>query len=104
MSRFPVRYGYMNARSAIQTDNLDEVTRNRLWNRVSELLPTGYQILAWPYPTIWHEHYGLAKEHWPDDSDDAVKELGESFAADRFFEIFDILELLVEIFLGKHGG
>lgn len=102
MKRFSERYGYKKAREMIQVENLDEVTRERLWNVISVPLPIrdqqGYphrsMKLSLIYENIWRDVFQIADFRWPRYDSVARKELFEMFSTAAFHELFDIVEYM----------
>lgn len=64
MKTFSQRMGFAKFRTAIQTDDLDEPTRNALWNIVGPFFRR-YANKCSVYTDIWTELYHNTSDTWP---------------------------------------
>lgn len=113
---FSERYGYRSVREAIQRERLDNGTRNRLWSRISRLMPIRRDMIGLGgfgrasgeeplYPPrlrkfivrYYDEYLEKPTDEIPDYSS-LVGNLRESVLKGEWYQVFDIIEYLIRYY------
>ena len=101
--RFSERQGYRSARSAIQTDGIDDALRNSLWNVIQTVVWDSHESHSGYTYTTHSNLYGFIKAYWRDffkvPMDTIPEYIGKTIDAVRkaFFEfewydVYDFIE------------
>jgi hypothetical protein len=110
MTKFSQRYGYVPVRSALQTGDIDDALRSRLWNLVRDMfLPN---VPSWAgtgnsdHLPILHVRFffaNLTEEYFKTAIDgigtsyfDEVKKFREYFFRCPWYEVYDVIEFLTD--------
>ena len=92
--RFSEKYGYSEPRHSIQVEELDETTRNRLWNVFWNVRFQIGEDFSTFYGNLWHEHFGIPVDSMENKND--VEELRTVFMGGEWYELIDLLEYISE--------
>jgi hypothetical protein len=106
----PKRMGLNNQRNTIKASGRDMHLKNTLWNLVSEKLfeketpysPTGAGVpsaeLTSLLRLLWHRLFRNPVDTIPDRAHETVKALRSYFYDAPWFEVWDIIEFLIEYY------
>jgi len=90
--RFSEKYGYSEPRQSIQVEELEDTTRNRLWNVFwNKRHVVGGGSAAY-YEDIWHDHFGNPVDEMGNKKE--VQELKEVFMSGEWYELIDLIEFV----------
>jgi AbiJ N-terminal domain 4 len=108
--KFSERYGYVPVRSALQTGDIDNALRNRLWNLVREMflpdvppyagtgnndyLPT--HRLTFFFEHLFEDYFKRAVDEIGTSYFNEVKKLREYFFGCPWYEVYDLIEFLAD--------
>lgn len=114
MTKFSQRYGHVPVRSALQTGEIDDGLRNRLWN----LIRGSFFGMAPPFrgaagdflyattdadsvfKNIWHNYLKRTVESIGNSYFDALNSVKTYFVTCQWYEVYDFVEFLSETTVG----
>lgn len=98
--RFSERMGYAKPRLEMQIDSMDEILRNRIWNQIDFYIfkPYYYDEQIKNCKIIWTEFFKRNIYDFNSMSYEPVKELLELYKDFEWFEVYDLIEFLIEFF------
>jgi hypothetical protein len=106
MMKFSERHGYVPVRSVLQTKDIDDGLRNRLWNLICSKFfhsAPGYtnvvaDILSYQpdahqmFKRLWNDHFKWRTDTIGDSYFVALKTLREHFIQCQWYEVYDLFE------------
>jgi hypothetical protein len=103
--KFSQRVGRTPVRTVFQTDSMDTALRNRLWNVLyaAVLAPHVYMLALSDTPlrvlfaTLWDTIFQRPIDTIPETPSDAINKLREMFYSANWFEVYDILEHVLQM-------
>lgn len=112
--RFSERQGYRSARSAIQTEGMDDALRNALWNAFQRVIWDSEESYRnQPYTSTsnlydllrayWGDFFRLPIDRLPEYTSKAIEALRKYFFEAEWFDIYDLIEFTATR-LGKSRG
>jgi AbiJ N-terminal domain 4 len=105
---FSERYGHTPVRSVLQTDNIDDALRNKLWNVISSTLfvPDEYTVAAHNdylpryspiygrFINLWHNYFKMATDTIGSSYEAALRKLRGYFFKTEWHSVYDVTEFL----------
>jgi hypothetical protein len=108
--KFSERYGHVPVRSVLQTDNIDDGLRNKLWNVISTTLyiPDETTTNVWGdylprydpihdrFINLWHSYFKMATDTIGTSYYEALKKFRGYFFKLEWHSVYDLAEFLAE--------
>jgi AbiJ-like protein len=106
--RFSERYGHVPVRSVLQTDNIDDGLRNKLWNVISKtfFVPDEYTVathgdylprydpMHGRFTNLWHSYFKMATDTIGPSYNGAIAKLRGYFFKGDWHSVYDMTEFL----------
>jgi hypothetical protein len=104
--RFSEREGIKTARTALQTDSVDESLRNSLWNMLHKFviepsLVEEYNHLAYIHQFkhyLWAHHYQCRLDQAPENASEYFRYAEQRIFLGAWYEIYDLIEFYLQNF------
>jgi hypothetical protein len=110
--KFSERYKFIDARTAIQTESMDDALRNGLWNIYKIFIVdtvtehssyTESRMYLSYFYSLWHNFYKLPVDQIPSYSQKAFDIVREKFFNYKWYEVYDFVEFSVRLSSGYEG-